>query len=284
VISASIVVYKNDAELLTKAIDSVLKSAEVQRVIVIDNSPTSALRIAVPADARVQYIHKPENIGFGRAHNLAFEIAGDSEYHIILNPDVYFGPEVIEGLRTYLDEHPDAGMVMPKVLFPDGTVQHLCKLLPSPVDLLMRRFLPHNLLTLFKDRMDQYEMRDIGYDREMRVPCLSGCFMFVRASVLREVKGFDERFFLYMEDVDLSRRIGKNYHTMYYPKVHVYHAYGKGSYASKKLRNLHIRSALTYFSKWGWFFDPEREQLNSLSHLLPTRASIATAEPQHRSS
>ena len=276
-ITASIVLYKNDAGLLRRAIESVLRSVGVAKLVVVDNSPTSVLASACLADERLEYIHRPENLGFGRAHNLAFErCPQDAEYHVILNPDIFFGPEVITHLHNYMEQHPDVGLVMPKILFPDGRVQHLCKRLPTPWDLLMRRFLPDSVLfNVFARRMEKYEMRDIGYDREMRVPCLSGCFMFVRAEVLREVGGFDEQFFLYMEDVDLSRRIGLKYHTMFYPRVHVFHAYGKGSYASKKLRNLHIRSALAYFSKWGWLFDPERKQLNALSTQMPERIAIA---------
>jgi len=285
VITASIVLYRNDAALLRRAIESILASPELAKLVIVDNSPDTELASSCVADSRLQYVHKPENLGFGRAHNFALTLCPqDAEYHVILNPDIYFGPEVVQHLRAYMEQHPDVGMVMPKILFPDGRVQHLCKRLPTPWDLLIRRFLPDPLLRLFERRMAQYEMRDVGYDREMRVPCLSGCFMFVRSSVLREIGGFDERFFLYMEDVDLSRRVGQKYHTMFYPKVQVFHAYGKGSYADSQLRNLHIRSALTYFAKWGWLFDRERKQLNDVSHLMPTRMPIATGEPSRNSS
>lgn len=284
-ITASIVLYRNDAPLLRRAIESILSSPEIAKLVIVDNSPDPALAAANLSDPRLHYVHKPENLGFGRAHNVAFSLCPpDAEYHVIMNPDIYFGPEVVPQLHEYMEQHPDVGMVMPKILFPDGRVQHLCKRLPTPWDLLMRRFLPDRLLHLFEHRMAQYEMRDVGYDHEMRVPCLSGCFMFVRGSVLRELGGFDERFFLYMEDVDLSRRVGQKYHTMFYPKVHVFHAYGKGSYANSQLRNLHIRSALTYFAKWGWLFDRERKQLNDVSHLMPTRMPIATGEPSRHSS
>jgi GT2 family glycosyltransferase len=104
----------------------------------------------------------------------------------------------------------------------------------------------------------------MDYNKEMRVPCLSGCFMFLRMSVISELGGFDDRFFMYMEDVDLSRRIGRRFRTMYVPRVAVYHGYAKGSYKDQQLRNNHIRSAVSYFQKWGWFFDAEREQLNAL--------------------
>lgn len=96
----------------------------------------------------------------------------------------------------------------------------------------------------------------------MEVPYLSGCFMFIRTKVLEKVGLFDERFFMYLEDTDLSRRIHKISKTIYYPYVHIYHEYGKGSYKNLKLLKYHIDSAIKYFNKWGWFFDKERDFIN----------------------
>ena len=96
----------------------------------------------------------------------------------------------------------------------------------------------------------------------MEVPSLSGCFMFMRVDVLKEVGGFDERFFMYAEDLDLCRRIGEVSKTMYYPGVSIYHAYGKGSYKNRKLLKYHICSIVKYFNKLGWILDRKRTQIN----------------------
>ena len=98
----------------------------------------------------------------------------------------------------------------------------------------------------------------------MEVPSLSGCFMFMRVDVLKEVGGFDERFFMYAEDLDLCRRIGEASKTMYYPGVSIYHAYGKGSYKNRKLLKYHICSVVKYFNKWGWILDRKRTQINKV--------------------
>ncbi len=87
--------------------------------------------------------------------------------------------------------------------------------------------------------------------------------MFLRNSVLKDVGLFDENIFMYLEDVDLNRRIHAKYKTIFYPKVSIYHEYQKESYMSKKLLMYHIRSAIYYFSKWGWFFDKQRDIINS---------------------
>ena len=97
----------------------------------------------------------------------------------------------------------------------------------------------------------------------MNVPYLSGCFMLLRTSTLEDVGLFDERFFLYPEDIDLTRRIHKKYKTLFYPYVSVIHEYGRGSYKSMKLLYFHIVNMCRYFNKWGWFFDKERKEINA---------------------
>jgi GT2 family glycosyltransferase len=112
---------------------------------------------------------------------------------------------------------------------------------------------------------------------------VSGCFLLVRSGILREIGGFDERYFMYLEDVDLVRRVGKSAEVMYEPSVFVVHAYGKGSYRNFKLLAYHILSAIKYFNKWGWFWDPERRRANnlvleSISAFAPTMFEDEYAE------
>ena len=160
-----------------------------------------------------------------------------------------------------MDGHPEVGQVMPKVFYPNGELQYLCKLLPTPMDLLCRRFIPYK--KYIEKRNNRYELRFTDYDSIMEVPSLSGCFMFIRTDVLKEIGGFDERFFMYAEDIDLCRRIGKVSRTIYYPLVSIYHEYEKGSYKNRKLFKYHICSVIKYFNKWGWLFDSERKERNN---------------------
>jgi len=150
------------------------------------------------------------------------------------------------------------------------------KLLPSPIDLFARRFLGRAGKALFKRRWDQYELRDLDLNVVREIPSLSGCFMFMRASVLQETGLFDERYFMYLEDVDLCRRIGRVSQTVFYPYVSIVHGYAKGSYQDSRLLKYHISSAIKYFSKWGWFYDPEREQLNRKTKILEGENQLHT--------
>jgi GT2 family glycosyltransferase len=264
-INVSIVLFKNDQDLVKKAIYSCVNSVLINRIYLIDNSPTDILSCLASLDSKIEYIFNNANLGFGKAHNIALKrsIEENIPYHLVLNPDVYFEGGVLEELYNFMENNPDVGLVMPKVLYPDGTLQYLCKLLPTPLDLFGRRFLNFGpFKKIVEKRNEVYELRFTGYDKIMEVPYLSGCFMFIRVEVLKKVGLFDERFFMYLEDTDLSRRIHKVAKTVYYPYVHIYHGYGKGSYKSLKLLYYHIKSAIKYFNKYGWFFDKEREEIN----------------------
>jgi hypothetical protein len=209
----------------------------------------------------VEYIPNVNN-GYGAGHNIAIRraISENADYHVVLNPDIYWYEDVISELSKYMDENQACGLVMPKILYPNGETQYLCKLLPTPMDLIIRRFIPSKSYKAKRDY--DYELQWSGYNNIMEVPSLSGCFMFLRCSVLKGVKGFDERYFMYAEDLDLCRRIGELSKTMFYPFVSVVHEYEKGSYKNGKLLRYHITSIIKYFNKWGWFYDKKRKIAN----------------------
>src|SRR5688572_16744255 len=140
-LTASIVAYKNPANILAQTIHSFLQSATDSRLYIIDNSPTDELKY-LAYDSRITYIFNHKNVGFGAGHNMALrKVIETSKYHLILNPDVYFTADVIPALYTFMRNNPAVGQLMPKVLYPDGRLQRLCRLLPSPKTLILRRFL-----------------------------------------------------------------------------------------------------------------------------------------------
>lgn len=257
----SIVTSQNTDDIVKRGINSTLNTNLITRIYIIDNSPTDKIR-GLCDNPKINYIFNNANIGYSRGHNIAIRKAMEqkSRYHLVLNPDIYFEKGTIEKLYDFMENNPDIGLVMPKILYPDGSIQYLCKLLPTPMDLIQRRFLPAS--KYLDKRNFLYELRFTGYDKMMDVPYLSGCFMFIRTAVLRRVGLFDERFFMYMEDVDLSRRIHKHYRTVYYPEVSVFHRHEKGSYKNTKLLIYHLQSAIRYFNKWGYFFDKDRQEIN----------------------
>lgn len=261
-ISASIVVYKTPTDILAKTLKSCLDSRGVNlKLYVIDNSPTDEAK-ALCTDHRIEYIHNETNLGFGKAHNMVLsKVVHDYDYHIVINPDVYFDDSAIERLYGFMESDHEVGHVMPKVLNPDGTTQFLCKLLPSPINLIRRRF-----LSFWKSRLERsdynYEMRFTDYNDVMNVPFLSGCFMFLRTEALKTVGFFDERMFLYTEDTDLTRRIHRQFKTIFFPGATICHHHAKGSYKEPRLLWHNIKSSIAYFNKWGWIYDSERKLIN----------------------
>jgi GT2 family glycosyltransferase len=263
-LTASIVIYKNTDTILSKAIESFLKAAPHSTLYLIDNSPDDRLR-PLGNDERIHYTFNKKNVGFGAGHNQVLsKILNQSKYHIVLNPDVYFDENVIQTLYSFMEENNAVGQVMPKVLYPDGRLQYLCKLLPTPKILLLRRFLTF-LKNIVEKENFHYQLQFTNYDQIMDVPFLSGCFMFLRTEALREVGLFDERFFLYTEDTDLTRRVYTRFRTVYFPEVSIYHYHARGSYKDFRLMLYNVHSAIRYFNKWGWLKDPERDRINRLT-------------------
>jgi len=264
-LSASIVVYKTDHSQLRQVIDCYLNSGGAGHLMVIDNSPTDELRHLCNA-LRVDYIFNGQNLGYGKAHNIALRRSiGQSKYHLVLNPDVYFEPDTLSKILLFMESHPQAGLVMPKVFSAEGKLQMMCKLLPMPINLAMRRFFPFE--NWFKKLNDRYEMKSMGYDRVMNVPFLSGCFMFMLTSALNQVGLFDERFFLYAEDTDLSRRLHEKFQTLFFPGAEIQHVHARGSYKDFWLTLQNLKSAFQYFNKWGWFFDADRRAINQRAQM-----------------
>jgi GT2 family glycosyltransferase len=261
-ITCSIVLYNNPLAELKVAINSFLNCSKKVKLLLVDNSETDEFRFEFNSP-NIEYFFSGKNLGFGAGHNIAIsKILGTSKYHVVLNPDVEFNAKVLTSLFQFMEENDDTGLVMPKILYRNGDIQYLCKKLPSPTDLILRRFIPGPIKKLFSAVLSGYELRHKDYNQMMEVPNLSGCFMFIRNSVFRTVGIFDEQYFMYLEDTDLCRRIAERYRTIYYPLESVMHGYSKASYKNLKLMAYHVNSSIRYFNKWGWYNDPERKLIN----------------------
>lgn len=260
-LAISIVTYNTDESILCCCLNSILNSTISCLLSVIDNSSTPVSK-SVAERFNANYVHLPANPGYGAGHNVAIKrsIEGRVDYHLVLNADVKFDADVLRVLVKYMDDNTHVAHVMPKVLNPDGSIQRLCKLVPTPFDLLMRRLLPKSLTN---DARKRFELWGSGYDKVMFVPYLSGCFMLLRCSALEQVGLFDERFFMYPEDIDLTRRLAEKFETHFFPHVSVVHDHGAASYKSLKMAYIHASNIIKYFNKWGWVFDGGRVRLNN---------------------
>lgn len=263
-LNISLVLYHPDWQEVVSLVEVLLQPDCVHKVYLIDNSPTQSEELAL-LGGKVRYIwNKGENLGYGAAHNIAIResVWSKTLCHLVMNTDIEVRAEDISYLHDFMAHNPQVGSIMPKVVYPSGEVQYLCKLLPTPLDVFSRRFLPD---WLTRRRREHYELRASGYDKMMNVPYLSGCFMFLRTEAVLQARLFDERYFMYPEDIDLTRTIHRDYLTLYLPDVTIIHHHAKGSYHNPRLLWVHIVNMCRYFNKWGWFFDSERRLMNKLT-------------------
>ena len=262
-LNISIVLYRPNWKQVADLTIIMLQSKYVNRIYWIDNSSVKTQDLPICSN-KVEYIFNDKNLGYGAGHNIAIResIYDNIPFHLVINPDILLNAQDIDTMYQFILQNSEIGCLMPKVLYPNGELQYLCKLLPTPMDVFGRRFLPKKWI---RKRNEKYEMRSSGYDEMMNVPYLSGCFMLLRTQAVQKVRLFDERFFMYPEDMDLTRRIHRDYLTVYFPRVSIIHNHEHASYKSLRMLWIHVVNMCRYFNKWGWFFDKERDLFNSIA-------------------
>jgi len=201
-----------------------------------------------------KFITFDENLGYGVAANRLFsQLNFTPPYIAVLNTDICWNQGTFEDMLLWISSNPDVGMVVPKIINERSELQYLCKRNPTILALFSRRFLHSSIKPSWLKRYDKwFVMSSCNYDTVLDLTYLSGCCMVIRSSAFREVGGFDERFFLYLEDADLCRTISKNARCVHLPIVSVTHKWGRGNYLKMRLMFVNIVSAWKYFSKWGW--------------------------------
>ena len=236
-------------------------STQIIPVYLIDNSELSEFsladfegyqRQAGQLGVELRLLHGHGNVGYGAAHNLIINNL-DAGFHLMLNPDVVLDNQFLAVGINYLIDNDDVALAVPMVSHANSERQFLCKRYPSVLTLFVRGFLPRNLHKLFTKRLASYEMRDLHDDQINKdIPIGSGCCMLSRSTALKAVNGFDERYFLYFEDFDLSLRIRQQGRIAYLPTMKIIHG---GGYAARKgfshIR-MFVRSAIRFFSIHGW--------------------------------
>lgn len=260
-ITASIVTYRTPASEIIAVLDSIATSV-IDKVYIVDNATEERMRLTVAPYNKAVYI-PATNRGYGAGHNTAIRRALDidgTDFHIVLNSDIEFRPEIIGKIEAFMRANPDVGTLQPLILGPGGENQHTCRLLPAPADVFIRRFLPPGFM---QSRRRRYLLTHLDPSQSHNIPYHQGSFMFLRAGALRKCGLFDERFFMYPEDIDLTRRIHREFRTLYWPEVSIVHRHRAASYASGRMMWIHITNMIKYFNKWGWIFDPERRRFNA---------------------
>lgn len=221
-------------------------------VVVNDHQPGEPVeQLAAAADL---FLTNRDNPGYGRAVNRLVVRLGQLPAYIgVLNTDLSWQPGTFEQLLGWLQQHPQVNLAVPQILDETGTPQKLCKNDPTVLGLFSRRFLPDWLKPTWLKRYDRwYVMADQNYQEVFEAPYLSGCCMLIRSEAFRRAGGFDERYFLYLEDADLTRSLARDGRCVHLPVAAVVHGWGRGNYRNLGLMAVNLASAWHYFRKWGW--------------------------------
>ena len=243
-LTATIVLYHEDPEILKKTIASFLKIPLKKKLFLVDNSATRSFQNFFN-DEEIEYFFPGKNIGFGKGHNFVLDKL-NSKYHLLLNPDIEFTATTIPILISQLEKEHDVAFATPKVMYPNLEKQYVCRKHPTFLDLINRR------IKLVPKAILKNEYRNQDLTKPFYPDFIHGCFMLFKTTDFKDLKGFDARYFLYMEDADLCREIDKlGKKKLYFPEVAIVHHYQKGSAKKLKLFWYHTFSAIKYFLKWG---------------------------------
>lgn len=258
-ITMSIVTY-NSEEYILSVIDGIVDGMATAgktaselpdySIIVVDNASTdNTAKLVLEAQAKypgiIEWLPRSQNLGFGTGHNRAIPLM-KGQYHAVIKPDIVVSNGALLEMMKFMNQNPDVGLLSPRIISPNGDLQYLCKRNPTLADLLLRLVFPNS----FRGRQDRFEMRETGYSSVFDLAYAPGCFMFFRTEVYLQIHGFDEKFFLFLEDADITRRVNEVSRAIFYPKVSVIHECQLRHHKKLHLVFVNIRSWVHYWSKW----------------------------------
>lgn len=244
------IVTYNNADKIEQVVGSILEhTADIDfKLIISDNmSSDDTVKIVKERFPNTVVVENNSNKGFGHGHNAVMELL-DSDYHFIINPDIILKDSAPAGFIEFFESCPDAVMAVPKFLFEDGTEQFTPKLTPTVRYMIGGRL--ERFGGIFRRWRDEYTMRSDPAAEPVDVGFCSGCFICIRTDIFKKIGGFDERYFLYSEDADLTREAQKYGRTLYLPQISVIHLWERAYMKNRKYFLIQLSSMFKYFWKW----------------------------------
>jgi GT2 family glycosyltransferase len=261
----SIVLYNYNVDEILTLVNKIHTNNCDCLIILIDNSSENNIQYFNNLSF-IKYIKSVSNIGFGKGHNISIDycIENDIKYCFITNYDIDFDTQIFDRLIKYLYDNSDVAMIMPKIVNKDYSQQWLPKLQPSPFSILKRKLYQISRNILFVKFINNYELRNFDTSKNYNIPNLSGCFLLLNIELLKHEALFDERYFLYFEDYDLSRKLTSKYKTVLNNQTFVIHDYQSMANKKFKLFILFIKSYYKFYNKWGWFNYKDLNKINTV--------------------
>ncbi len=259
-----ILVNWNTCDLTRQALASVYKETQgidFEVIVVDNNSGDGSVEMIKKEFPQAVLIVNTDNLGFGKANNQGLKIA-QGDYLMFLNTDVVVLDGALNKLVNYLDGHSDVMMVGPRLLNKDLTFQHACRrMLPNPLNSFFHIF---GLTKIFKNNKYINEYKRYASDPDVTglTQALSGAAMMFRGKVYNEIGGFDERFFMYGEDLDFCKRtLDKGWKTVYVSDARIIHF---GGQSSGKRR---VKSLVNFYEAM-WLYYKKHFKYNFVMDLL----------------
>lgn len=248
-VSGGIVTYNNIDEI-EKCLKSILEYTKDCnfKLYVFDNHSTDG----TPEFIREHFpeailMESDQNMGFGAAHNEILKRT-ESRYHAVINPDIFMDTDALSQMADYLEEHREGEervvVVTPEIRNLDGSVQYLPKRDPNFKYIFLSKIKP------FSYFRRQYTRADEMMVKPTRVLFCTGCFFMIRTDLMKKLGGFDDQFFMYFEDADLSRRARRYGQMIYHPGIYVYHAWKRDNMHSIKGNRIFLTSMKKYYKKY----------------------------------
>lgn len=249
-ITISIVAYNNYNKIIqvVNLVNTYAKKLS-KEIMIIDNSSHKEKKNIEKLKSidEVKYIDAKKNLGYGKANNLAYDQASDSDYFAVINPDILLEEDSFSKIVKYLDNNPETGAVIPKIIDSDNKILPVYRRNLTLANVITRYINPFGIF----DNFNKFNiMQDHDFNQVFQVPFGQGSFLVIRSSIFKKINGFDERYFMYLEDADLCRKINEVSKLEYFPYTEVTHQWQKGSHKSFKLMFIHFRSMYKYFKKW----------------------------------
>jgi GT2 family glycosyltransferase len=240
---------KEFVQNLLYSLEKALRNIEAEIIIVDNASDDGSVELIREKFPYVRLVASPQNLGFGKANNLGFQMA-KGKYLFILNPDTLVREDTLDKLISFFERTPEAGMIGCKILNPDGTLQLSCRRgFPSPWNSFCK---VTGLSSLFpKSRIfAKYNLTYLDEDEINEVDALSGSCMLMRKEAYDKTGGFDEQFFMYGEDLDLCYRVQKaGYKVFYVPETQIIHYKGESTKRSSLDETKVFYGAMSLFVK-----------------------------------
>lgn len=246
---SNIIVSYNCLESLKTCISSLEDQKGVESEIVVIDNDSGDGTVDFLKERKFKTILSKKNVGYGAAANRAAKMA-EGKYLFILNPDTELPSASLEAVYDYSERNPDVGLVSPVLRYPDNRLQLSARRFPKRMDFLLGRGSPLFLFGLTDEKRAGYIAPDD--DQPMDVPAVSGTALFVKSELFKKIGGYDERFFLYLEDLDLCRRVRDlGFKVALLPSVTVYHSWRKSSHRRPYFSSFHHHlSVIKYFRKY----------------------------------